>query len=446
MICHCSSAKTRACHALKSLHARVTFNEPFPLPVSRQVLIDMFLPLYLFSDRKVEDVGWLRLTGGSYAMGFYDGSGHEEVFRSTVLAATIISSFFSILLMILLYLMRERSTGFTTIILAMTIFQTMYDMSFYYGVVPGPSTIVLVCNLFQISGGVGSSLFSNILASIVYYVLVYRKTVDVMKLFPWLCLIVFIPVAVNCIVYIVAYAEDSTHLYIIANLEIYYYIRLISIVLNFFLYSLTYIAARRIVGNMNARNEILDNAIITMVSRLKYYPLIQALARSGLTVYEMQYGYDFDPNPISSERFQLQIYSALIAPSASVGYFFVFLYMQPHAYNYFIALLKCSTYTPTKKQTKGSMNSECATHSTMHYSSHSSKKEVTFDSSQRESFDIKSFDNKSSLQVGDSRVLSRESFVNDALSRISRTLREAIAVDQREDEELLDIIATSHKA
>ena len=124
-------------------------------------------------------------------MGFYDSNEHEAVFRSTVLAATIISSFFSFLLMLLLYVMRSRSTGFTTIILAMTILQTMYDISFYYGVVPGPSTIVLVCNLFQISGGIGSSLFSNILAGIVYYVLVFRKNVDVMKLFPLFC--IFLP-------------------------------------------------------------------------------------------------------------------------------------------------------------------------------------------------------------------------------------------------------------
>ena len=392
-------------------------------------------------------------------MGFYDSNEHQTVFRSTALAATIISSFFSFLLMLLLYIMRSRSTGFTTIILAMTILQTMYDISFYYGVVPGPSTIVLVCNLLQISGGIGSSLFSNILAGIVYYVLVFRKNVDVMKLFPLFCIIVFIPVAVNCIVYIVAYARDSTHLYKIANLDIYYYIRLISIFLSFFLYILTYIAARQILGSMNSNNEVHNNAIITMVSRLKYYPLIQALARSGLTVYEMKYGYDFDPNPITPARFRLQIYSTLITPSASVGYFFVFLYMQPHAYNYFISLFKCSVYVPPKKQAINPIDTDAVSGksiaSSMHYtnnsdftfsmlhSSQSSLKKGTFSSSHEESFDEKSCVTKSSLEVGN--PVSRDSFVNDILNRFSKTLRDAIALDDREDEELLQIIAMSQK-
>ena len=395
-------------------------------------------------------------------MGFYDGGGHERVFQGTVLAATVVSSFFSVLLIMLLYVMRGRSTGFTTIILAMTILQTMYDVSFYYGVLPGPSVVVLICNLLQIAGGIGSSLFSNILAGIVYYVLVFRRNVDVIKLFPVFCIIVFIPVAVNMLVYIIAYAKDSTHLYNIANLSIYYYIRLLSIFLNFFLYGLTYIAARQILGSTNSSNEVVNTAILTMVSRLKYYPLIQALARSGLTVYEMQYGYDFNPDPVTPERFGLQIYSALITPSASVGYFFVFLYVQPHACNYFFSLLKCSTYVAPTKQSKVvdtdtvsgksvpssyyASNGDSVAISVLH-SSNGSFKKVTFDSSHQENPHYNSsFEEKHSLEMdraSDFSRISGNSFVIDALSRFSRAILDEFVVDGREDEELLLIIASS---
>eukprot|EP01038_Epipyxis_sp_PR26KG_P015672 gene15672-21198_t len=64
-------------------------------------------------------------------------------------------------------------------------------------------------------------------------------------------------------------------------------------------------------------------AINTLVNRMKYYPLVQAICRSGAAWNEFDFG-NFSTYPS-------QISAGICSPSTGAGYFLIFLLMQPNA-------------------------------------------------------------------------------------------------------------------
>ena len=81
-----------------------------------------------------------------------------------------------------------------------------------------------------------------------------------------------------------------------------------------------------------------NDPINALIQRLRYFPVIQIITRFGPCVYEFYYGkISFDSNQFDSTSFTLQKRTflwlfSLTAPSTGIGFFFVFLMMQPNAY------------------------------------------------------------------------------------------------------------------
>jgi hypothetical protein len=82
-----------------------------------------------------------------------------------------------------------------------------------------------------------------------------------------------------------------------------------------------------------------------------YYPILQTISRSGYAWYEFQYGFDFRVTEAKHdpERYGLLIYSAIIAPTVSISYLILFLYIEPHAYKIFKKVF-CGIDTTGKKE------------------------------------------------------------------------------------------------
>lgn len=77
-----------------------------------------------------------------------------------------------------------------------------------------------------------------------------------------------------------------------------------------------------------------DIAMVVLVDRLKFYPLVQAVSRIPACFYEFIYGYEFGYYQMHTTRFNLAVTcynAALIAP---VGYIIIFLTMQPKSYRH----------------------------------------------------------------------------------------------------------------
>jgi len=204
----------------------------------------------------------------------------------------------------------------------------------------------------EIIGGIGASFMSNWIAFVLFYVVVYKKSFDVMNNYMYIILstvIIWIPIVV--IYSIGALPEGSNpHLVTFVHLTLYYYARLVSIALNFIM--IGFIVYKNYqVRSKNATKTPAEIAINTLCRRVMYYPILQTISRSGYAWYEFQYGFDFRVTEAQHdpERYGLLIYSAIIAPTVSISYLILFLYIEPHAYKIFKKIF-CGIDTPEKKE------------------------------------------------------------------------------------------------
>jgi hypothetical protein len=155
----------------------------------------------------------------------------------------------------------------------MTIFQLIYDASFYSNNISAPSSLVYqVTTILQIWGGISQALISNEIAFTVLYILLFRKAFNIFKKFCLLMSFANFPSILVCILYCIylgtGYAGLSDY-----TLLSYFGIRLASILAVF----LIYVYTAWLVSKMKSQDSTIatqEQAIKILVSRLKYYPLV----------------------------------------------------------------------------------------------------------------------------------------------------------------------------
>jgi hypothetical protein len=236
----------------------------------------------------------------------------------------------------------------------------VYDITLFTVIVDvGNYPIVYLSTVVEIIGGIGASFMSNWIAFVLFYVVVYKKSFDVMKNYIYIILstiIIWIPIVV--IYSIGALPEGSNpHLVTFVHLTLYYYARLVSIALNFIM--IGFIVYKNYqVRSKNATKTPAEIAINTLCRRVMYYPVLQTISRSGYAWYEFQYGFNFSVSQAQHdpERYGLLIYSAIITPTISIGYLMIFLYIEPHAYKIFKKIF-CGIDTPEKGSDNQSISS-----------------------------------------------------------------------------------------
>ena len=235
----------------------------------------------------------------------------------------------------------------------MSWYQLVYDITLFTVIVDvGNYPIVYISTVVEIIGGIGASFMSNWIAFVLFYVVVYKKSFDVMKSYMYIILstvIIWIPIVV--VYSIGALPEGSnSHLVTFVHLTLYYYARLVSIALNFIMIGCILYKNYR-VRSKNTTKTPAEIAINTLCRRVMYYPILQTISRSGYAWYEFQYGFDFRVTEAEHdpERYGLLIYSAIIAPTVSISYLILFLYIEPNAYTIFKKVF-CGIDTTEKKE------------------------------------------------------------------------------------------------
>lgn len=158
--------------------------------------------------------------------------------------------------------------------------------------------IVVLANVLQLIGGIGSSLYSNFMSFAVLYIIKYRGLFNVfyqLKLFSVFCaaFIVF-----EIILYVLSISSTKLEfLGDIALLDIYYYFRIVSIFFNLFCCAMAFFQVRYMIGDKNKTSISLpEQALFTLTTRMYFYPIVQLVSRSGLAWYEYIYKWDFDPD------------------------------------------------------------------------------------------------------------------------------------------------------
>jgi hypothetical protein len=274
-------------------------------------------------------------------MSAFEGNSHQLAFAGLALAATVVGSIASI---IMLMLIRNMGTwnGHLLLITTMTIFQLIYDFSFFTGVVDtGVGVLTIVSNITQLFSGILSSLVSNWVAWVAFYVIYYKCKFEIFRYYPRMVLLATVPACFVVTLFCLAVAETSNDEYIRIALLLYNFVKICSIFINCVLIAWTAVLIRRMrSGSVSRSRSAAETSINELVIRLFYYPLVQILSRSGCAWYEMQYGYNFspsegmnfDPTHTSTVQFIAQCLMTLSMPIASVGYLVIFLRMHPKAF------------------------------------------------------------------------------------------------------------------
>eukprot|EP01034_Spumella_vulgaris_P039812 gene39812-49200_t len=87
-------------------------------------------------------------------------------------------------------------------------------------------------------------------------------------------------------------------------------------------------------SSTSGRGAMQDDPVRVLASRIKYYPIVQIVSRAGAAWYEFAYGFDTDSysSDMSTTQTIALYFYGMCVPTAGIGYFLVFLIVQPAAY------------------------------------------------------------------------------------------------------------------
>ena len=222
----------------------------------------------------------------------------------------------------------------------MSWYQLIYDLTLFNAASDvGNYPVLYIAQLGQFIGGIGSSVMSNWIAFILFYVVVFEKTFDIIKNYMYILfssVSIWLPIVIIYSIGGLPDGDSNIYLVHLARRSLYYYERLVSIALNFFMIACILYKNYHVRSKGTSRTPA-EIAINTLCRRVMYYPIIQTISRSGYAWYESQYGFDFRVSHAehNEDRYAALMYAAIITPTSSLGYLIIFLTIEPHAYECF---------------------------------------------------------------------------------------------------------------
>ena len=213
----------------------------------------------------------------------------------------------------------------------MCISEMIYDLGFILSMYHDS----LPCKLklsFLFVGGIAVSIWTNVIACIVFYMVTYLTPVNITNLYPYFFMLAFV---MPCLV---AYSEfpENFNWHCRANMNektywtgnFYAYWRVVSVFISIIAYALTSYKIAQMKQNKNEATDLISS----LSKRMKYYVLVQILIRLIPTYVEI-----IAPN----SSFILFVLAAISAPLSGLGYFIVFLTMHPRAGALFLTYFRC---------------------------------------------------------------------------------------------------------
>lgn len=207
-------------------------------------------------------------------MGLFDGSERLRVFVIMNIVMTVVGTVACSLNIAVIK--RMPTSGYLLLLLTISIFQFMEDITFFFANVNVDYWVTTVAQSFQVFGGVGGALMSNFISFIVLYIVAKRKSFNIFAWYKYMLGLCIISAIANVIMYLVARIPENNdpRLADLSILWVYYYIRLVSIFANFIMFGISAycIRATRSMGRKKTEAEI---AVTTLCGRLIFYPIVQ---------------------------------------------------------------------------------------------------------------------------------------------------------------------------
>lgn len=262
----------------------------------------------------------------------------------------VISSIFCILLM---YQMKSiRKTGHIELLLYMTVYQFIYELFFFtISVDVGSALVKSISWGIAIPSGTMSVGYSNWMVFVAWYIVYFKKPFDVVSNMNMMTSICATPTIIETILYWYCDVSYRSCVAIVIN-NIYDILRTTSIGINVALI----LSIAWELGFFNSESASHKDekylAIRTCVMRLILYPVAQGFSRIGFMWYHTAYGAYVTFDNMTIDKIFCLMILGLTAGSISVAYLLIFLFMQPHAYDHFLALLRCQTHIEIKTESE----------------------------------------------------------------------------------------------
>lgn len=292
-------------------------------------------------------------------MGYNDA---EYIAGSIILLMTT-ASLIGSLLTIFLIRDLQRWNGYMLLVYNLSISAAVYDFSFYFLFGFRSVGCFSVYKLLAIFSGSAVTLWTNVMSLVLCYTVCTLTSVNIQASIRSIgctihCLAAAMAIAVVA-VYLVDHDDESMN-------KIYYWLRVASIALNIVIYLVLFAVLNPYIRCHRGLAECDETLLLLsqLTSRLAYYPIVQVITRVGASWWEYQYG--FQPDAFDStgafpldKQIALYLY-AISAASAGLGYFLVFITVQPLARARMWVMLGCKDK---------SRNDSCATdvHSELHH-------------------------------------------------------------------------------
>lgn len=254
-----------------------------------------------------------------------------------------------------IYLIRDINiwNGHTILVFILTIFQFLYDISFYFLLGFTSDACYTIYKFLYAFSGTFISLWINFISLILYFTITYVETFDIKQHYRIVFTANFLFSLGLAISLILVYQLDDSN-YVVEF--IFYWLRIGSIGFNLIIYFITTVqlydqysettkyleyVCMSVVKKNPLRTKASD-LLLVLSSRLKYYPLVQIISLAGAAWWDYQYGFStssFDNTSFSARKEASFYLYVICSPLAGVGYFIVFLAVQPLAYQRFKSLI-----------------------------------------------------------------------------------------------------------
>ncbi len=270
---------------------------------------------------------------------------------ATFYGLIIINVLASVVTLVLMgYMWRRNTLQFNVYIknvILMTIFQLTYDVSIYPAVhdcsaPSGEHVCTGLATVGFVGGGLGAAIFSCILIATAVFTIEKRRRFTKTETNLIFAAAFLMIIGYSIPYYLVGYAALPNGLVTYGHyLVTYNYVRLALIFLSLLiLLRLLYMFYR--LTEKGARK---SSPIYHLLRKLVLYPIVQSVTRLGVTPYDLIYHSPFTTFPENAGSLQtfLCYFQVVLAPSAGMGAFFVFLYTQTGAMSELKRLFCCGS-------------------------------------------------------------------------------------------------------
>lgn len=262
-----------------------------------------------------------------------------EIVQIILFSVTIVSLLCGFLTLYIIQSMQTRN-GYVLLVFALAFIHILYNLSYFLRF----ANDVSFCPYKALNSATGTAvcLCINTMSMIIYYTAMYQVSFRVR---PHFWKIMTFVVGCSCAVGLaegISCAIDPSFYKIY---WLFFAVRFGSIIFNSLIYIIVTVTI-----NLPYRSQICgwtlsdfamrrktNELIIALVTRLRYYPIVQILTGICGIWWDLEFG--FDPVRGSPEHYTLveticTFMYAITNPWAGIGYFLIFLYVQPSAYKF----------------------------------------------------------------------------------------------------------------